>query len=208
MRPVPVLPRLIAGIDVPQDGVSAATWAWAHRSLPAYLLAHSVRSFCWGAAIGGLERLTFEPRILWTAALIHDIGLTRIPRNDRCFEFQGGLIARRFLVGEGMPPPEADRVGVAIELHMAPSVTLADGVESVLLDRATGLDVRGSEYELVDAVRPGVMRDFPRGSFDRLFLAAVGREVDARPGCQSERLLRTTDLAGWMARSPWAEGGG
>ena len=60
-----------------------------------------------------------------------------------------------------MPAERADRVAVAIILHMQPSVTLADGVESVLLDRATGLDVRGDEFELVDAVRPGVMRRVP-----------------------------------------------
>ena len=86
---------------------------------------------------------------------------------------------------------------------MRPDVTLDDGVESVLLDRATGLDVRGDGYQLVDDVRPAVMRAFPRGAFDRHFLRAIEREVVRRPGCQSTRLLRETDLAGWMARSPW-----
>ena len=48
-------PTRIAGIDVPQDDISAATWAWAHRSLPDYLLTHSVRAYCWGAAIAAGE---------------------------------------------------------------------------------------------------------------------------------------------------------
>ena len=201
MTSTPLIPESIAGIAVPQDRISAATWAWAHARLPGYLLAHSVRSYCWGASIGMIERLPFEPRILWAAALIHDVGLTRIPRNDRCFEFQGGAIARRFLSRSGMAAADADRVAVAIELHMAPTVTLADGAESVLLDRATGLDVRGSEYELVAAVRPDVMRSFPRGDFDRHFLAAIRREVDARPavrasGCSDGPTWRR----GWPAR--------
>ena len=203
MRSTPDLPRLIAGIQVPQDRISGATWGWAQRSLPAYLLTHSVRAYCWGAAIAAREGLDFDRTILWTASLMHDVGLTRIPRNDRCFEYQGGAIARRFLVREGMTPAAADRVRLAIELHMAPTVTLADGTESVLLDRATGLDVRGVEFELVDAIRAAVLREFPRGAFDRHFLAAIRREVDVRPGCQSERLLRQPDLAAWMARSPW-----
>jgi hypothetical protein len=204
MRPTPPLPRHIAGITVPGDRVSAATWAWAQARLPSYLLAHSVRSYCWGATLGAADGLVFEPRVLWAASLMHDVGLTQIPRNTRCFEFQGGAIARRFLVGEGMAPREADRVRLAIELHMAPGVTLADGAESVLLDRATGLDVRGTEYDLVDAVRAGVVRAFARGAFDRRFLAAIRREVTVRPGCQSERLLRQSDLAASMVRSPWA----
>ena len=208
MRPVPSLPSRIADIPVPQDDVSAATWRWAQRSLPGYLLAHSVRSYCWGAAIASAEDWTFDRRILWTAALMHDFGLTRIPRNTMCFEVEGAEIARRFLEGQGMPPGEADRAAIAIILHMQPSVTLDDGVEAVLLDRATGLDVRGVGYALVEAVRPGVVRDFPRGAFDRRFLSAIAREAKIRPTCQSARLLHRTGLAEWMARSPWAANDG
>ena len=204
MRPVPPLPSRIADIEVPGDDVSAATWRWAHRSLPDYLLTHSVRAYCWGATIATQAGWAFDRRILWTASLMHDVGLTRIPRNTMCFEVEGAEIARRFLEREGLPADDADRVAVAIILHMQPSVTLADGVESVLLDRATGLDVRGAAYDLVEAVRPGVMRDFPRRAFDRHFLDAIGRDAALRPTCQSARLLDRTGLAEWMARSPWA----
>ena len=198
------LPTRIADIVVPQDDVSAATWDWANRSLPDYLLTHSVRAYCWGAAIADGEGWSFDRRILWTASLMHDVGLTRIPRNTACFEVEGGEIARRFLERHGLPAATADIVARAIVLHMQPSVTMDDGVEAVLLDRATSLDVRGAGYALVDAVRPEVIRAFPRRAFDRHFLAAIGREAAVRPTCQSARLLRTTGLADWMARSPWA----
>jgi len=200
---VPPLPRSIAGIAVPQDEVAGATWQWAQRSLPAYLLGHSVRAYCWGAAIAAGEGWAFDRQILWTAALMHDFGLTRIPRNSRCFEVEGAGIARTFLEHAGMDSTAAQRAAVAIIDHMRAGVTLENGVESVLLDRATGLDVRGDGYELVDGIRPSVMAAFPRGAFDRHFLRAIEREVAVRPGCESERLLRTNDLAGWMARSPW-----
>ena len=204
MRQAPLLPTRIAGIDVPNDDVSAATWRWAHRALPGYLLAHSVRAYCWGAAIGLGEGLVFDRQILWVASLMHDVGLTRIPTNTMCFEVEGAEIARRFLQRQGLSEDATDRVSIAIILHMLPAVTLSDGLESVLLDRSTGLDVRGTEYELVDAVRPRVMFDYPRGAFDRHFLDAVTREVAIRPTCQSARLLHETGLAAWMARSPWA----
>lgn len=202
----PPLPRQIAGITVPQDDISAATWEWAHRSLPEYLLTHSIRAYCWGAAIGGGERLAFDRQILWAASLMHDVGLTRIPTNTMCFEVEGSEIARRFLGRLGLPLEAADRVAVAIILHMQPSVTIDDGVEAVLLDRATGLDVRGDGYALVDEVRPQVMRAYPRRAFDRRFLDAISREAAIRPTCQSTRLLHRTGLADWMARSPWAIG--
>jgi len=205
MREVPPLPARIGGIAVPQDDVSAATWAWAHRSLPDYLLTHSVRAYCWGAEIGAGEGLAFDAPILWAASLMHDVGLTRVTRNSRCFEVEGGEIARRFLEARGIESGTAGVVAQVIVLHMQASVTLDDGVEAVLLDRATSLDVRGEGFDRVDAVRPDVMRAFPRGPFDRHFLAAITREAAVRPGCQSARLLHRTGLADWMARSPWVE---
>ena len=203
MRPVPPLPGEIAGIPVPQDDVSAASWEHLQRRLPGYLLAHSVRSWCWGAAIAELEGWSYDRQILWSASLWHDVGLTRLARNTMCFEVEGGEIARPFLERHGLPAEAADRVAIAIILHMRPNVTLDDGVEAVLLDRATALDVRGVGFELVDGVRAAVMDAFPRGAFDRRFLAVVEREAAARPECQSARFVRA-DLAGWMARSPWA----
>ena len=204
MRPVPPLPAAIAGIPVPPDEISAATWRWAHRTLPDYLLTHSVRAYCWGAAIGLREDLVFDPQLVWTSSLMHDVGLTRIRRNTMCFEVEGAEIARRFLEGEGLSAERAETVAVAIILHMQPSVTLADGAEAVLLDRSTSLDVRGEGYALVETYRAGVMRAFPRRAFDRHFVGAIAREAALRPTCQSARLLHGSRLAEQMAVSPWA----
>jgi HD superfamily phosphodiesterase len=203
MIAVPELPRRIGEAAVPQDAISSATWTWAHRRLPGYVLAHSIRVYAWAVALGRGEHLPYEPPILWAASLMHDVGLTHIPRNTRCFEFQGAALARRFLVGEGMRKPDAERVGRAIELHMASVVTIADGVESVLLDRATGIDVRGVEIERIAKVRDAVVRTYPRGQFDRYFLAAIQREVAIRPGCQSQRLRLRLTAGDSSARSAW-----
>jgi hypothetical protein len=196
-------PADIAGIPVPGDGVSHASWSWALRRLPEYLFAHSVRTYCWAATIGVGEGWPFDRRILWSAALLHDLGLARLRRNTMCFEVEGAEFARRFLERNGMAAPDADRAAIAIILHMQPGVTLRDGVEAVLLDRATSLDVRGEAIEQVDAVRAAVTTEFPRGAFDRRFLQAMRREASLRPACQSARLVHGADLAGWMARSPW-----
>jgi cyanamide hydratase family protein with HD domain len=208
MRSLSPLPAGIAGIEVPQDGVSAATWEHVQPALPVYLRNHSIRSYAWGAAIAAHEGWTFDRQVLWTASLLHDIGLTSLPRNTMCFEVEGAEIARRFLERRGLAADAADRVAIAIILHMRPNVTLDDGVEAVLLDRATGLDVRGVDLGLVEAVRDDVIRQFPRGAFDRLFVAAIRSEATARPTCQSARLLHETDLEGWLARSPWTASSG
>jgi hypothetical protein len=204
MSPVPPLPRSVAGIAVPADDVSRFAWSWVHRSLPRWLRAHSIRAYLWAAALGEQEALAFDRGVLWTASLLHDVGLTRLARNTMCFEVEGAEFARRLLERHGMSADAADRAAIAIILHMQPGVTLADGPEALLLDRSTGLDVRGDGYASVDDVRDGVMAAFPRGDFDRRFLAAIRREATDRPTCQSARLLNETGLADWLARSPWA----
>ncbi len=197
------LPASIAGLPVPQDQISAATWRWARSTLPRFLFDHSVRSYCWAVEIGIREGRPFDAAILWSAALFHDVGLTRLTRNTSCFEVEGAAIARRFLERNGMSAAVAERAAVAIVDHMRAGVTLEDGIESVLLDRATGIDVRGVDIGAIVHVRAPVVRTYPRGRFDRLFLKAIEREASLRPTCQSARLLRQTDLAGSMARSPW-----
>ncbi len=161
-----------------------------------------------GAVLGSADGLAFDRQILWTASLMHDVGLTSLTRNSMCFEVEGAEVARRFLEREGLSPARADTVAVAIILHMQPGVTAADGAEALLLDRSTSLDVRGEGYDLVDDVRSLVMRDFPRGPFDRHFLAAIEREVAIRGTCQSARLLNVSGLASAQATSPWATGAG
>jgi HD domain-containing protein len=199
------VPKRIAGIAIPQDDVSQATWRWARSSLPKYLLAHSIRSYCWGSVIADREGWRFDRRVLWTAALFHDLGLARLGTNTMCFEVEGAEIARRFLERHGMTPSDADRAAIAIILHMQPNVTLSDGVESVLLDRATGVDVRGVDLGSIARVRADVVRDYPRGRFDRLFMRAISREAEARPTCQSAAFMRRAHGSGWPDRTPWAE---
>ncbi|HEX8025306.1 MAG TPA: hypothetical protein VF484_03785, partial [Candidatus Limnocylindrales bacterium] len=101
----------------------------------------------------------------------------------------GAGVARQFALGAGMTATAADRVARAIVLHMASQVTPADGAEGYELDRATGIDVRGRNAELVAGMRGPVDAAYPRGAFDRLFKAAVAREVAIRTDCQSARLL-------------------
>ena len=139
---------------------------------------------------------------------MHDVGLTRIPQNTMCFEVEGAEIARRFLERQGLPAEAADRAAIAIILHMQPGVTLEDGVEAVLLDRATALDVRGEGYELVDGVRSRVMAQFPRGAFDRLFRGdrPRGRDPAGLPECPAAPPDRPRRLDGAITLDPGLSG--
>ena len=119
MRSIPPLPVAIAGIEVPRDDVSAASWDAVHRRLPDYLLAHSVRAYCWGATIARNEGWAFDRQVLWSASLWHDVGLARLARNTMCFEVEGAEIAQSFLERHGLPADAAERVAIAVKIGRA-----------------------------------------------------------------------------------------
>ena len=207
--PVPPIPTRIAAIAIPQDHVSIATWDWAQRALPAYLLAHSVRSYCWGATIAAAEGWSFDRRILWTAALMHDLGLTRIPRNTMCFEVEGAEIAQA-IPRAARPAARAGRAGrdrdhPSHATRGGPSATASRASSSIGRRASTSAASASSRSPLS---RDEVVRAFPRGDFDRRFLRAIAREVARRGDCQSARLLNGSGVADGMAHSPWATGAG
>ena len=144
MRAAPPLPSTIAGIAVPGDDVSDAAWRWAHRSLPRL----PADAFGPHLLLGRGHRGRGGARL----RSVHPVdGVADARRRAHPDPGQRPLLrGRRRRDRTTVPPPPrrrlADVAGVvatAIVLHMAPSVTLDDGVEALLLDRATGLDVRG-----------------------------------------------------------------
>jgi HD superfamily phosphodiesterase len=79
----PALPARIGSIAIPGDSISRASWTWASAHLPAFVFSHSVRVYCWGAALAEREALAFDQQVLWVASLLHDVGLTRTARASR-----------------------------------------------------------------------------------------------------------------------------
>ena len=209
MKPVPALPRRIAGIAVPQDDVSAETWRWAHRSLPDYLLTHSVRSYAWGATIAAGEGWSFDRRVLWTASLTHDVGPHPDPAERDVLRGRG----RRDRPAVPRAARDAgDRGRSGRRRRRAPHAAVGHARRRRGIGAARPGDVARRPWRGLRARRrrplgrdatPSHERDF-----DRRFLAAISREAALRPTCQSARLLHRTGLADWMARSSWAANAG
>ena len=150
MRPPAPLPTRIAGIDVPQDAISGGDVALG-ASIPAAVPAQPLGA---GVLLGRRHRGT--GRVVARSAdpldCIADARRRSDPHTAEHDLLRGGRCRDRPPVpvpATRCPPTTTDRVAVAIVLHMRPSVTLEDGVEAVLLDRATSLDVRGEGYDLV-----------------------------------------------------------
>ena len=98
----------------------ARRWRWAHRACRGICSAHPFARTAGARRSGRGRGWTVDSRVLWCAALFHDIGLTSIASNTMCFEVEGAELARRTLERFGMEAEAADRAAIAIILHMQP----------------------------------------------------------------------------------------
>ena len=128
--------------------------------------------------------------------MLHDTGLpSPVPHVD--FTVRSAEIAREFLDQRGVPADGQELVANAIALHHTPGVGLDAGAEAFLLSAGAGVDVFGLRSDKVpDAIREGVVRDFPRLGFKREFAGLWRAEARQVPRGRAWYLHRfaMTDL--------------
>src|SRR5258706_7822944 len=85
------------------------------------LLFHGYRTFYFGAILAFYHKLKYDKEIHFTAALLHDIGLTEaraVPLKQCCFAVSGGRQVRDFLIAKEHPAEKAEVIGDAIFAHL------------------------------------------------------------------------------------------
>ena len=128
------------------------------------LFHHSSRVFCWGAMAGTRRDMAFDPELLYTAAMFHDIGLTSQYENSQLrFEVDGANAARNFLRSYGVTESDLQIVWNAVALHTTPGIPEFMDPEIALLQSGAGMDVAGRGYDqFTDEERQAVVQAFPR----------------------------------------------
>ncbi len=159
------------------------------------LFNHGLRTYFWGALLGGKLDRSFDVEVLAVASILHDIELGRTERRDlescACFAGAGAARALGLLIAAGMAPERAARVAEAIALHLNPRVSLSSGVEAHLLNAGAALDVVGAGAAKISATdRAGVLLACPRGQFASQIRAAMRKERAAAPRTRAGLLMR------------------
>jgi hypothetical protein len=148
------------------------------------LFHHSARVYCWGALAGRRTGLSFDPELLYTAAMFHDIGLTARYEDSRLrFEVDGANAARDFLHGHGVSESDIETVWNAVALHTTPGIPEFMRPEIALVQAGAGMDVAGRGYDqFTDAQREAVVAAFPReADFKHGILDAFYQGMKHRP---------------------------
>ncbi|MEI9981927.1 MAG: HD domain-containing protein [Aliidongia sp.] len=175
----------ISGIRIPDSKLARDVTQFMRDAEGDLLFHHSTRVYFWGALTGNRMGRRFDPELLYTAAMFHDIGLTaRYESSQLRFEMDGANAARDFLRGHGISEGDIETVWNAIALHTTPGIPEFMRAEIALVQVGAGMDVAGRGYDqFTDAQREAVVAAFPReADFKHGIIDAFYRGMKHRPG--------------------------
>ncbi|HEY4077960.1 MAG TPA: HD domain-containing protein [Rhizomicrobium sp.] len=154
----------VPGVQIPDSAFARQLTQFIRDTESDLLFHHSLRVYCWGALTGNRMGLTFEPELLYAAAMFHDIGLTARYENSRLrFEVDSANAARDFLRGHAISKSDIETVWNAVALHTTPGIPEFMRPEIALVQAGAGMDVAGRGYDqFTGAQREAVVAAFPR----------------------------------------------
>jgi len=154
----------IAGITVPDSRLAREVTEMVRDTESELLFNHSSRVYFFGAIAGQQRGLKFDPELLYTGTMFHDMGLT--PQHGSAherFEVDGANAARDFLKQHGIGQAEIDTVWASIALHTTPGIPKHMHPVVALVTAGVEMDVLGLTYpDYSDEEREAVVRAFPR----------------------------------------------
>jgi hypothetical protein len=175
--------KTAAGVTIPDTKLARDATDLVRGCTSDLVYDHSRRVFWFGSLQGRNRDRSFDPELLYVAAMFHDLGLNEQFRSSgRRFEVDSADEARRFLQGHGVPEDSIRRVWTAIALHTTPGIPEFMEPEVALVTAGVEYDVLGIGYhDISDADRAEITALHPRPDFKRSILQAFTEGIAPKP---------------------------
>lgn len=183
-RPVASRAHEIAGVRIPDSQLARDAARVTRDAEGDLLFQHSMRVYYWAALAGKRKGLTFDPDLLYVAAMFHDRGLTADHGESHLrFEVDGANAAHNFLRRHGVSETDGRRVWLAIALHTTNGVSPHLEPLAALLAEGASMDLVAASFDdFTPAERSAVEAAFPRPpQFAEGFLQALYDGLKHRP---------------------------
>jgi hypothetical protein len=174
----------IFGVKIPDSKLAREITQFIRDTESDLLFHHSTRVYFWGALTGKRDGLTFDPELLYAAAMFHDLGLTHDYHESQLrFEVDSANAARDFLRSHGVSEGDVEKVWLAIALHTTPGIPEHMPPEISLVQVGAGMDIAGRNYEhFTDEEREAVIAAYPRSKdFGHEVIDALYQGMKHRP---------------------------
>jgi hypothetical protein len=180
---MPTNGQTAAGVTVPDTKLARDATDLVRESTTELVYHHSRRVFWFGSLQAQNRDLSFDPELLYIAAMFHDLGLNEEFRGSgRRFEVDSADEARRFLQEYGVPEDSIRRVWTAIALHTTPGIPEFMEPEVALVTAGVEYDVLGIGYhDVSDADRAEITALHPRPDFKHHILQAFTEGIAPKP---------------------------
>jgi HD domain len=181
-RPAPASGTLTLAEAPPDSGLARAALAAAQAASSPALLGHCLRSWLYADALAQVDGIEHDRELLFTACVLHDIGLTppHWGRRAECFGVEGATAAHDLARSHSYP--RADDLAEAITLHLQVDVPLRAGAEAHLLHAGTTTDLLGVRArDLPRDIRHRIAGRHPRAGLASEMTGLVARQSRLRP---------------------------
>jgi len=200
--------RALDHIEPPGDKLSMVAAQAAKRLQHEWLTNHSWRTYAWSGLLALQSGLKHDRGILFSACLLHDIGLTAhasLPKSD-CFTLRGARAATKILARNGATEEQIHRIAEAITLHMNLDVSIDQGVEAHLLQAGAGMDVIGQRgHEIPSNLKAAVLTRYPRLNFKNAFCNCMRIQAAENSKSRAHLYVRRLGFLGLIRNAPFEE---
>ncbi|MDB5928359.1 MAG: metal dependent phosphohydrolase [Polaromonas sp.] len=174
----------IDDVSIPDSQLAREITELVQGTASPLLFHHSSRVYYFGALAGKRRGLSFDPEILYAAAMFHDMGLTH-RHSSACerFEVDGANACRSFLCSHGIAQADIDLAWTAIALHTTPGIPRHMHPVVALVTAGVEMDVLGLTYpDYSAASRQAVVQAHPRpDSFKEEIIQAFYEGIRHKP---------------------------
>jgi hypothetical protein len=165
-------------LALPAGPLAGAALSLAQRTESSLLADHSIRSFLFARLLaihdGSLGDAAYDENLLFTACIMHDLGLGTSAQGKERFEVEDADLVAGLLRQHGVAAADIDRVWEAIALHSSIGIAGRRGLLTCLTCRGVFTD-GGRVTELDEGLRQQVLAATP------------GRRGTHRSGTRSSR---------------------
>jgi len=178
-----VFEKVRAEFVLPETEVAEQAYRFAEQIEPAFVFAHSVRSYLYARELAGRGSFRdYDDELLFLSCVLHDIGLTDQGNREQRFEVDGADLASEFLRERGVDERRARIVWLAVALHTSDGIASRMGPEIALAQVGILADILGlGREELPADLVNRAHAAFPRNDLGFALAEAIVAQATAKP---------------------------
>jgi hypothetical protein len=179
----------------PDSTITREAIALCQDASEPFLFNHCLRAYFWARLLDD-DRRPFDDEALFTAFMLHDMGITEryrlIGDAQQCFTIPGARLANELASKHGWSDKRAAIAAESIALHLNVVIDPSYGKEAQMLRTGSGGDVAGLGLDILHAEQiDAVVARYPRLDMKRKVIAPLRIETQARPCCRIAFLRKT-----------------